>query len=103
MHRRRDRLRVDRGTQILVIMEACMAFVLCGFTETNVPPQRCWIGGRVDRSNLLRYADAKVCFTAVALQYFHIMEVSGDKHGRIDTSQCSDTPWTYLIKKDCMV
>ncbi|RNF00453.1 hypothetical protein TcG_11754 [Trypanosoma cruzi] len=58
MHGRRHRFRIDRGTHVLNTSKKCEAFVLCGCAETNNPPQRCWIGGQVDRSILLCCAGA---------------------------------------------
>ncbi|RNF04359.1 hypothetical protein TcG_10799 [Trypanosoma cruzi] len=45
--------RTDCATHVLNIPDKCEAFVLCGCAEPNDPPQRCWIGGQVDRSILL--------------------------------------------------
>ncbi|RNC41814.1 hypothetical protein TcCL_NonESM08590 [Trypanosoma cruzi] len=68
MHGQRHRFRVDKGTQILVIMETCMAFVLIGVAEPEYLPEREKIGFQLDRCIFRWCTDAKVCFTTVAVQ-----------------------------------
>ncbi|RNF01072.1 hypothetical protein TcG_11666 [Trypanosoma cruzi] len=79
MHGQRHRFRVDKGAQIPVIMEKCMAFVLNGVAEPGYLPEREKIGFQLERCIFRWCTNAKVCFTTVAVQYFRIMEVGGGK------------------------
>ncbi|EKG06667.1 hypothetical protein TCSYLVIO_002222, partial [Trypanosoma cruzi] len=79
MHGRRHGLQIDKRTQILVIMESYIAFVLCERKRPECLPEREKIDFQLDRCIFRWCTNAKVCFTTVAVQCFHIMEVSGDK------------------------
>ncbi|KAF8284882.1 hypothetical protein TcBrA4_0043190 [Trypanosoma cruzi] len=79
MHGRRHGLQSDCATHVLNIPETCEAFVRCGCAEPNDPPQRCWIGGQVDRSILICCAWAERCCAAVAVPHFQAVGVSGDR------------------------
>ncbi|RNC41939.1 hypothetical protein TcCL_NonESM08433 [Trypanosoma cruzi] len=59
MHGRRHRFRVHKGTQILVIMEAYIAFVLCECTTPKYLTERKNIGFQIDRCVFRRCAQAK--------------------------------------------
>ncbi|RNC32902.1 hypothetical protein TcCL_Unassigned04446 [Trypanosoma cruzi] len=76
MHGRRHGLQSDCATHVLNILEKCEAFVLCGCAEPNYSPQRCWIGGQVDRSILLCCAWTERCSAAVAVPHFQAVEVN---------------------------
>ncbi|RNC35390.1 hypothetical protein TcCL_Unassigned01736 [Trypanosoma cruzi] len=79
MHGRRHSLQADCATHVFNTLRKCEAFVLCGCAGPNDPPQRCWIGGQVDRSILLCCAWAERCCAAVAVPHFQAVEVKGDR------------------------
>ncbi|RNC40913.1 hypothetical protein TcCL_NonESM09576 [Trypanosoma cruzi] len=79
-HGRRRGLQSYCATHFLNISEKCEAFVLCECKKPEYPPQRCWIGGQVDRIIVLRWcAWAERCSAAVAVPHFQAVEVNGGR------------------------